>query len=68
MWYYSNYMHWVMDGRLVQRIIYGLGLGWACLCMAYQLLFQEGFVKGCGCVSFGINAGSEEFDWVFARE
>ena len=42
-----------MDGRLVQRIIDGLGLGWAYLCIAYQLRLREGLVKGIGCVSFG---------------
>ena len=52
-----------MDGRLVQRIIDGLGLGWACLCMAYQLLFREGLVERSGCVSFGVNADCEGFDW-----
>ena len=57
-----------MDERLVQCIIDGLGLGWACLCMAYQLRFREGLVKGIGCVSFGVNAGSEGFDRVFACE
>ena len=49
-------------------LIGDIGLGWACLCIAYQLLFQEGLVKGIGCVSFVVHAGSEGFNWVCARE